>query len=218
MRAPGTIIDRAPRLGFGALAESGASPVMHATGACTRRRPLPGFPSASQEAPMAATRTPGITLGADGRFFIDKRYRGIRIGTRVGPVTQDQAEQRLQTQNAAGRPGGGAPRASAPELRRLRATQSGAVAGHAQPRGHPHPCSVAHPAHRPPRAAPGPRCHAGATISERIADGVCEVTINRTLEVARTILHRAARSYRDENGRPTQAPMSAACCTRSIWC
>ena len=47
---------------------------------------------------MAATRTPGITMGADGRFFIDKRYRGIRIGMRVGSVTQEQAEQRLQTE------------------------------------------------------------------------------------------------------------------------
>jgi hypothetical protein len=28
---------------------------------------------------MALTRTPGITLGSDGRFFIDKRYRGVRI-------------------------------------------------------------------------------------------------------------------------------------------
>ena len=33
-----------------------------------------------------------LTLSADGRFFIDKRYRGIRIGIRVGPVTQDQAQ------------------------------------------------------------------------------------------------------------------------------
>jgi len=45
---------------------------------------------------MAATRTPGVTRSRDGRFFIDKRYRGIRIGMRVGPVTQEQAEQRLQ--------------------------------------------------------------------------------------------------------------------------
>ena len=41
---------------------------------------------------MAATRTPGIAIGADRRFFIDKRHRGIRIGMRVGPVTQEQAE------------------------------------------------------------------------------------------------------------------------------
>jgi hypothetical protein len=44
---------------------------------------------------MAATRTPGITIAADGRFFIDKRHRGVRIGMRVGPATQEQAEQRL---------------------------------------------------------------------------------------------------------------------------
>ena len=42
---------------------------------------------------MAATRTPGITIGADGRFFIDKRYRGIRIGIRVGALIADHANQ-----------------------------------------------------------------------------------------------------------------------------
>jgi hypothetical protein len=31
---------------------------------------------------------------------------------------------------------------------------------------------------------------------------VSPITINRTLEVARTILHRAARVYRDEHGDP----------------
>jgi hypothetical protein len=31
---------------------------------------------------MAATSTLGITSGTDGRRFIDKRYRGIRIGMR----------------------------------------------------------------------------------------------------------------------------------------
>ena len=45
---------------------------------------------------MAATRTPGVTRTHDGRFFIDNRYRGVRIGMRVGPLTQEQAEQRLQ--------------------------------------------------------------------------------------------------------------------------
>ncbi len=34
-----------------------------------------------KEMSMTSTRTPGIRLGRDGRFFIDKRYRGIRIGT-----------------------------------------------------------------------------------------------------------------------------------------
>ena len=49
---------------------------------------------------MAATRTPGITVLADGRRFIDKRYRGVRIGLRVGAVTQEQAEERLRKEMA----------------------------------------------------------------------------------------------------------------------
>ena len=39
-------------------------------------------------------------------------------------------------------------------------------------------------------------------ISARIAHGASATTINRSLEVVRTVLHRAARSYRDEDGRP----------------
>ena len=49
---------------------------------------------------MATTRTPGITILADGRRFIDKRYLGVRIGLRVGAVTQEQAEERLQIEIA----------------------------------------------------------------------------------------------------------------------
>jgi len=37
--------------------------------------------------PMAAARTRGITVFADGRRFIDKRYLGVRIGLRrVAPA------------------------------------------------------------------------------------------------------------------------------------
>ena len=43
---------------------------------------------------MSTTRTPGITIHADGRRFIDKRHLGVRISLHVGAVTQDQAEQR----------------------------------------------------------------------------------------------------------------------------
>src|SRR5256884_9845309 len=53
-----------------------------------------------QEELMAKTRTPGITVLADGRRFIDKRYLGVRIGLRVGAVTQEQAEERLQIEVA----------------------------------------------------------------------------------------------------------------------
>ena len=49
---------------------------------------------------MATTRTPGITVLDAGRRFIDKRYLGVRIGLRVGAVTQEQAEERLQVELA----------------------------------------------------------------------------------------------------------------------
>ena len=39
-------------------------------------------------------------------------------------------------------------------------------------------------------------------IDLRLAEGVGATTINRSLEVMRTILHRASRAYRDEDGRP----------------
>jgi len=48
----------------------------------------------------ATTRTPGITVLADGQRFIDKRHLGVRIGLRVGAVTQEQAEERLHTEIA----------------------------------------------------------------------------------------------------------------------
>ncbi len=49
---------------------------------------------------MATTRTPGITVLSDGRRFIDKRYLGVRIGRRVGAVTQEQGEERLDIEIA----------------------------------------------------------------------------------------------------------------------
>ena len=39
-------------------------------------------------------------------------------------------------------------------------------------------------------------------INARLASGAGAVTINRSLEVVRTILKRAARAYRDDDGRP----------------
>ena len=39
-------------------------------------------------------------------------------------------------------------------------------------------------------------------VKARLAAGASATTINRTLEVVRTILNRAARSYRDPDGRP----------------
>jgi len=39
-------------------------------------------------------------------------------------------------------------------------------------------------------------------INDRLAEAVSATTINRSLEIVRTILNRAARSYRDPDGRP----------------
>jgi integrase len=39
-------------------------------------------------------------------------------------------------------------------------------------------------------------------VKARLAAGASATTINRSLEVVRTILNRAARSYRDAGGRP----------------
>src|SRR5205823_122446 len=44
---------------------------------------------------MACTRTPGIRVDRCGRRIIDKQYRGIGIYLRLGPSTQEQAEQKL---------------------------------------------------------------------------------------------------------------------------
>ena len=46
------------------------------------------------------------------------------------------------------------------------------------------------------------KVHDGTLVADRLASGVTATTINRSLEVVRTILTRAARSYRDDDGRP----------------
>jgi integrase len=151
---------------------------------------------------MTTTRTPGITIGADGRFFIDKRYRGIRIGMRVGASSIEQAESRLRAQM----------RDVDIELER---------------RAHPRPtfadCAARYLVQcREKRSFEAIQIHVRALlphighlephqvhdatlapfVSHRIASCVTAVTINRSLEVVRTILNRAARSYRDDDGRP----------------
>jgi len=151
---------------------------------------------------MAATRTPGIRLGRDGRFFIDKRYRGVRIGMRVGPVTQEQAEQRLKREmqqvdfelarQAQRRPSFAdcAHRylAQSQDMRSLEA-----ISIHVR-------LLIEHIGHLEPHQVHDTTL--APFISQRIAAGVSATTINRRLEVARTILHRAARSYRDADGTP----------------
>lgn len=151
---------------------------------------------------MASTRTPGITLGRDGRFFIDERYRGVRIGMRAGAVDQEQAGRRLRVEmeridvDIASRRHA-RPRFADCVTRYLLQSQDlrslEAIRVHVQLLepyiGDLEPHQV-HDATLAP------------FISARIAAGASATTINRSLEVVRTILHRAARSYRDQDGRP----------------
>ncbi len=151
---------------------------------------------------MATTRTPGITVNVDGQIFIDKRYRGSRIGLRLGRITQEQAEERLDREmssidqtlacRAVFRPAfhDCAQRylAQSRDLRSLEAVRIHlrmleTCIGHLEPR-HVHDATLA------------------PFVSARIATGISATTINRTLELVRTILHRAARSYRDAQGKP----------------
>jgi integrase len=151
---------------------------------------------------MAKTRTPGITVLADGRRFIDKRYLGVRIGLRVGAVTQEQAEERLQT-----------------EIARVQCEL--ARKAHARPTFTD--CAARYVAQsRDKRSIDVIKWHVTLLqsyigdlepqqvhdqtlepfVKARLADGASATTINRSLEVVRTILNRAARSYRDADGRP----------------
>lgn len=159
-------------------------------------------PCLEKEHLMASTRTPGITIGADGRRFIDKRYRGIRIGTRVGAISQEHAEQRLGL-----------------EIQRIDLE----IARRAHPRLLFRDCAARYLAQsHNMRGLEAIRVHVGmlmrylgslepqqvhdATLAPFIADrhaaGVTATTINRTLEIVRAILNRAARSYRDGDGQP----------------
>jgi len=151
---------------------------------------------------MATTRTPGITVLSDGRRFIDKRYLGVRIGLRVGAVTQEQAEERLQI-----------------EIARVQCDL--ARKAHARPTFTD--CAARYVAQsRDKRSIDVIKWHVRLLqsyigdlepqqihdltlepfVQARLAGGASATTINRSLEVVRTILNRAARSYRDADGRP----------------
>ena len=153
---------------------------------------------------MAATRTLGITILADGRRFIDKRHLGVRIGLRVGSVTQEQAEERLRTEMA-------------------RVECDGARKAHARPTFTD--CAARYlEQSRGKRSFETIRWHVALVqsylgdlepkqvhdqtlapfVNTRLAEGASATTINRSLEIVRTILNRAARSCRDGDGRPRE--------------
>jgi integrase len=151
---------------------------------------------------MASTRTAGITTDREGRITINKEYHGERIFKRLGRVCQEHAEHRLlqeleRLQWEAER------RTHAVALfsdcanrflveskyKRSRDTIAWHVAILLSYVGNLEVRRVHDDTLRP-------------FVDARIQEGVSATTINRTLEVARAILHRAARAYRDSDGFP----------------
>lgn len=151
---------------------------------------------------MAKTRTPGITVAADGQRILDKAHRGVRIVARLGCISQRKAERWLRA-----------------EIHRI----EGDLERKAYLRPRFMDCSARYLSEsRFKRSAKViewhvellnshigqleiDRVHDGTVapfVAARLAAGVSATTINRSLEIVRTILNRAARVYRDEDGRP----------------
>lgn len=151
---------------------------------------------------MATTRTPGITVNSNGERIINKEHHRIRLFLRLGTVSQDYAEERLLT-----------------EIEHLDIEH--ARKAHARPLFRD--CAaryLAQSCHK--RSIDIIKWHVQLLIAQigdlephrvhdetlepfvtsRLASGTGPTTINRTLEVARTILIRAARAYRDDDGKP----------------
>jgi len=147
------------------------------------------------------SRTSGIRTDAAGSKTIDKQYSGERIFIRLGPVSQDDAEQRL-----------------AEEIARIKAKQSGARRSRSfREAAHRYLTDCAgkasieailiHVEHLLPHIGDLPleQVHDGTLEGFKAAErarGVSETTVKRALEVARRVLILSARKYRDEQGRP----------------
>jgi integrase len=151
---------------------------------------------------MSRTPTAGITVDRNGRRTINKEYRGVRVFLRLGAVCQERAERRL-----------------AQEIDRLE--------WEVERRAHARPlfsdcCNRFLAESKYKRTQETIAWHVAMLlpyvgdldvrrvhddtlrplIDARLAEGKSPITINRTLEVARGILNRAARAYRDADGFP----------------
>lgn len=153
---------------------------------------------------MAATRTPGITLTTNGHRLIDKRYRGVRIGMRLGAVSQEGAERRLRKEMERIDLKYERHSHTRPLFRDCAArylAQSHSAGRRSLEAIHIHVRQVLpHVGHLEPHLVHDDTLT--GFVTERRASGASATTINRSLEVVRTILNRASRSYRDDAGRP----------------
>jgi len=151
---------------------------------------------------MASTRARGITIDGLGRRTIDKEHRGERLFARLGAVSQEEAERLL-----------------AREIDRLEWERERRI--HARPlfsdcarrfllesKYKRSAVTLAYHVQMLLRYVGDLEVHKvhddtlRPFIEARFAEGASPTTVNRSLEVVRAILTRAARAYRDEDGLP----------------
>jgi integrase len=151
---------------------------------------------------MPRTRTPGITVDAHGQRTINKEYRGERIFLRLGAVAQEDAERRLlaeidRLELETERRKHARPLFSDCAKRFLLESKykrtASDIAWHVR-------MLLRHVGDLEVRKVHDETLR--PFVDARLAEGVSATTVNRTLEVARAILHRAARAYRDAEGNP----------------
>ena len=150
---------------------------------------------------MPSTCTPGITVDAAGQRIIDKEHRGVRIYIRLGSIDEEAARQRLASEMEHVE--------ATLQQRAARPRFADAAARDFEESQHLRSADVTawHIRLLTPYigALELNRIHDQTLerfIADRRAEGVTATTINRSLEVVRTILNRAARSYRDAHGHP----------------
>lgn len=149
------------------------------------------------------TRTKGIRAEENGEKIVDKQYRGRRIYTRLGVVSQDDAETWLRQEQgridleAAGSDQRlfchGAQRYLL-ECQRRKVKTADLIGYHVTlllPYVGNKPLELVHDA-----------SFESFKAERQDEDDASPTTVNRTLEVARTILNRAARVWRDDAGKP----------------
>lgn len=163
---------------------------------------------------MGRTRTRGITLESDGSRTVNKQWRGERLFARLGQVSQEEAENWLASEIArraakqVDRGNGHRPVFAAGAARYL--TESKKKRSVEVIKWHvqlllPYVGTL-----------PIDQVHDGSLedfVADRLAGGMTiddgdplkpasPTTVNRSLEVVRTILNRSARSWRGPDGRP----------------
>jgi integrase len=158
------------------------------------------------------TRTPGILCDRSGERTINKQYKGERIFARLGKVGQDESEAWLRARQAEVdarrehelREGSEQLFAAAAQKYLLECKQRGVrtldvISYHVN-------ILLPHIGSLPLRDVCNDALESFKV--ERAAEGAKNATVNRSLEVVRTVLNRAARVWRT-NGKPwlTSSPL-----------